>query len=312
MRVTAVLLDKNNLGTGVSLAKIASVTKLTVWGKTSPDLVIPRLRNAEIAITNKVQLNKETLSHCKKLKHICLLATGTNNIDIDYCKKHGVGVWPVKNYSQNSVAIHAFSMALALHQELITFREKLQAGAWSQSKHFCLFQPSIETLAGKTIGIIGYGAIGKRVARLAKAFSMKIIISQRDDISDKRKGRKSVDYLFQHCDIISLHCPLTAYNQTLVSAKRIKSMKRGAILINCSRGGLIDEKALASALNKGLIKAGLDVLSEEPPPQNHPLLLLKLPNLIITPHVAWIPLATRQRLVDLMTEQVKRAIKTIK
>ena len=308
MQAKTVLLDSATLGSGVSLAKLSGLTRLKTYRATTPQQVVARIRHAEIIITNKVVLTASMLAQCKQLRHICLLATGSNNIDTPYCKTHGITVLPVSSYSTAEVAHHTLALMLCLHQQLLAYRSQIAKGAWQDSKTFWLHTPSLASLTGKQVGIVGYGNIGKAFARLVRALGMEVVVAKRNP-SDRRAGRKTIDYLFKHMDVISLHCPLTPATALLASARRIASMKKGALLLNCSRGGLVDEAALLRRLKTNTIAAGLDVISQEPPPKNCALIKNARPNLIITPHVAWSPLATRQKLVDYMTANVARCLK---
>lgn len=307
MRNNAVFLDNATLGPGLNTTAINRLVRLTSHRLTSPQQVKSRIKSQDIIITNKVILNQDNLQHAKHLKHIFLVATGTNNIDLNYCSQHSIKVWPVPSYSNDAVANHTLALLLALRQNLLTYHNKLQQKEWHSSKTFCLFNPPITELEQQTIGIIGYGNIGKRVATYAKTLNMKILIAKRNN-KDTRVNRKTINYIFKNCDIISLHCPLTPETYQLANKTRIQSMKDNATIINTARGQLIDEQALATAIKDKKINAGLDVLSQEPPTNDNPLTQINQPNLLITPHIAWIATTTRQRLVDLLAQNIKKAL----
>ena len=306
MPYSAVFLDKATLGPHVDLSPISKLVALKSYNSTQDKQIIPRIKNYPVIITNKVVLNQLHLTHAKKLKHIFLAATGMNNIDLDYCKQNNIEVWPVSNYSQSSVANHALALMLSLKQNLMAYNQ-LSHNQWHKSNTFCLFKPPITELDNQTMGIIGYGHIGKKMERYAKMLNMKALIAARNSL-DKRRGRVSIDDIFKQADVVTLHCLLTKDTYQLANKKRIDSMKKGAILINTSRGQLIDEQALAKAITQNKISAGLDVITKEPPTKSNPLLKINQQNLIVTPHIAWIADTTRARLIQLLATNIKRAL----
>ncbi len=256
------------------------------------------LEDAEIAVSNKVLLDRDVIDNSKHLKLICVAATGFNNVDIDAARQRGIKVCNVRAYATPSVAQHVFSLILCLNRKLISYKQAVNDGRWSNSDFFCYFGDPISELEAKVIGIIGYGELGKRVAKIAECFGMKVLIAKRDQ-ADRRGGRVDLTTLLSTSDVVSLHCPLTESNHHMIGADELKVMKPEAILINTARGGLVDEAALLDALkNRKIAAAGLDVLEQEPPSLDHPLINYLGDNLIVTPHVAWSSRESRQRLVN--------------
>jgi glycerate dehydrogenase len=257
-----------------------------------------RLQDAELVITNKVPLDAACLRKHTKLKLICIAATGTNNVDLQVAGEQGIAVYNVRAYATPSVVQHVFALMLALQTRLLEHRQAVQDGAWSRSAHFSLLDFPLTELAGKTLGIVGYGELGQAVARVAAAFDMQVMIARRDP-QDRRPGRLDLHELLPQLDVLSLHCPLTEQTRKLIGTRELALMKPGALLINTARGGIVDEQALLVALQTGQIAAaGIDVLATEPPPADHPLLQYQQNNLIVTPHVAWASRESRQRLVQ--------------
>ena len=265
---------------------------------TDPSQRLERLQNMDVVITNKVMLDATTLAACPSLKLICICATGTNNVDLQAASELGIVVCNVSGYARASVAQHTLMLMLSLATHCQQYDQTVKQGGWSRARQFCLLNYPIMELAGKTLGIIGYGDLGRETARLAEAFGMKIAVAQSFS-GNSHPDRLSLGELLRQSDVVSLHCPLTPQTDQLVDAAFLAQMKPGALLINTARGGLLDESALADALRGGhLGGAGLDVLSEEPPPKDHVLLAADIPNLIITPHNAWGTRECRQRLLD--------------
>jgi len=264
---------------------------------TSADELLPRIQGAQVVVTNKVPLAAHSIQDSPDLRLICVAATGTNNIDIPAAGAAGVAVSNARDYATASVVEHVFSLMLTLYRRLDAYRARVRDGEWTRSAHFCLFDETIEELAGKRLGIIGYGVLGRAVAQVARAFSMQVDISQR--LHDAPlPDRLPLPELLASSDVISLHCPLTEQTRGLIGDAQLRRMKPGALLINTARGGIVDERALLSALRQGWIGgAGIDVLAEEPPPAGSVLVNYSSPRLIVTPHVAWASRAARQRLL---------------
>jgi glycerate dehydrogenase len=244
-----------------------------------------------------------------QLKLIAIAATGSDNIDLDYCRSHGIAVSNARGYAVNSVPEHALMVILALRRNLLAYREDVLRGKWRESKQFCLLTHELHDINGTTLGIIGYGSIGKAMARLGESVGMKVLISEHKNAAAIRDGRTSFDEVLRHSDIVSLHCPLTSETRDLLGRAEFAIMKNNSLLINTARGGLIEDSALIEALRKGQIAgAGLDVLREEPPRQGSPLLELDLPNFIVTPHVAWASNEAVQALADQVIENIEAFI----
>lgn len=272
---------------------------------TPVDDIIERIGDAEVVMTNKCRITRNIIEAAPNLKLVTLAATGFDNVDIAAAREHGIGVTNIRAYSTPSVAQHVFALLLTLNQRLDDYRELLRSGAWKKSPQFTMLDFPIHELAGQTLGIIGYGELGKAVANLGAAFGMDVIVAERAG-QDPRKGRVNFEKLINESDVISLHCPLTEETRHLISANVLKQMKPTALLINTARGAVVDESALADALRNGVIAgAGVDVLSEEPPVNGNPLLDTDIPNLVITPHVAWAGVEARQRAVEQMAECVR-------
>ncbi|GGK69253.1 2-hydroxyacid dehydrogenase [Amphritea balenae] len=276
----------------------------TCFAETSAAQVSERIAGAELVIVNKVVLDKEVLASSASLKHICIAATGTNNVDLQAAAAQGISVSNCQAYGTDSVAQHVMTMMLALHTNLIAYNNAARNGQWARASQFCLLDYPIQELSGKTLGIVGYGNLGAGVARLAGAFGMEVLIAQRAG-GDTVGGRIAIDELLPQVDVLSLHCPLTDLTRNLINAETIALMKPGAFIINAARGGIVNEADLADALRQGrLAGAATDVLIEEPPVNGNPLLAEDIPNLIITPHSAWGSVQARQRIVEQMAETI--------
>lgn len=263
-------------------------------------------RNADAwcAITNKVYLGRDFFRMRPALRLVCIAATGTNNVDLEAAADHGVAVVNCRGYCTDSLAQHTLMLMLALLRSLPQYRADVAAGAWSRSPLFCLLDHPVREIDGLRLGIVGYGEIGQAVARLAGAVGMRVAIAERPG-RPARPGRVPFDEILESCDVISLHCPLTPETDNMIDAAALRRMRDDAFLINTARGGLVDERALATALKEGWIAgAALDVLSTEPPPADNPLLEVELNNLIVTPHCAWASRQARQRVVDQTAENI--------
>ena len=272
------------------------------------DDISESIRHAEILVTNKIVIDSGILASSKCLKLICVAATGVNNVDVAAARSRGVAVCNVRAYATASVTQHVFSMMLALNRSLESYREAVTQGLWSESEFFCYFGNPVSDLQGKTLGIIGYGELGQSVAKIAECFGMKVLVSKRDN-NDTRENRVDLKTVFSTADYLSLHCPLTEQNYHMISEQELALMKADAVLINTARGGLVDEYALLRALKYNEIGgAALDVLEQEPPAKDNPLLKYQAENLIITPHIAWASRESRQRLLDEVTENIKAFI----
>jgi len=301
-----VILDGYTINPGdLNWNGIKDLGECLIYDYTPPETTVERSKKAEAILTSKVIFNKEVIEQLPALKYIGVLATGYNVIDTEVTKQAGITVTNIPAYSTESVAQMVFSHILHFVQNISVHSESVKRGDWAESIHFSYhLTPQIE-LAGKTLGIIGFGQIGEAVAKIGLAFGMKVIYNNR---SKKRTSLKAfqvdLDTLFMKSDFISINCPLTEDNKEFINSSAINKMKAGAFLINTGRGQLINERDLADALNEGRIAgAGLDVLSTEPPKSDNPLIHAK--NCWITPHIAWATFEARQRLINIATENLK-------
>ena len=266
--------------------------KLTVFDSTSEDKALSRLTGNEILMTSKCPITRELMENSPQLKYIGCTATGYNNIDVEAAADLGIAVTNIPAYSTDAVAQHTIALMLELSNHVGLHNASVQEGQWSDNEYFCYWKKSVTLLTGKSLGIIGYGAIGKRVAQIARALGMEINIFSQDPAGAMKS------------DFVSLHCPLTRENRHMVNTEFLVNMKPGAILINTARGGLVDERALADAIKAGFIAgAALDVLEQEPPAKDCPL--IGLDNCIITPHIAWSPKEMRQAVIDILAENLE-------
>lgn len=300
----AVFLDATTVGNDVDLTPIERVTgDMVKHGATSPGDVLERIRGFDTVLVNKVVLAREHIEQCPELKTIAVVATGLNNVDLKAAKDHGIRVLNVTNYGRSTVAQHTMALMLALATRLLDYDRDVRAGRWRKSDMFCLMDHPILELEGRTLGIIGFGDLGQGVAERAKAFGMKILLGARPGQPAGETGgypRIPLDELLPQVDVLSLHCLLTDETRNLIGTRELQMMKPDALLINTSRGGLVDEQALSDALRNGVIGgAGFDVLTEEPPRNGNPLLADGIPNLIVTPHSAWASREARQRIVEI-------------
>jgi len=272
--------------------------------------IVHRLSRATIVISNKLPLREETLTQLPELKLIAVAATGVDNIDLNYCKEHHIAVCNTRGYAVNSLPEHALMLMLALRRNLVAYRRDVEAGYWNDARQFCLLDHPIGDLHGAKLGIIGYGKLGRSMAQLAQAIGMAVLIAERKNAAQPREGRVTFEKALSESDVISLHCPLNDETRNLIGAAELNLMKRDAVLINTARGALIDDDALIHALtNQKIAGAGIDVLRVEPPREGSPLLDLKLPNLIITPHNAWASRQAMQRLADQLIDNLEAFVR---
>lgn len=302
-----VVLDGYAMNPGdLSFAGLEALGDCTVYDFTRPEEVISRAQDAEMVLTNKTRLTAEMIAVMPKLEYIGVLATGYNNVDIEAARQRGIVVANVPAYSTASVAQLAFAHILNITMQVQHHSEEVHKGRWMRNRDFCFWDNTLIELEGKTIGLVGFGNTGQATAAIALGFGMKVLAYTSKSQDKLPEGVRSVslDELFSSSDIVSLHCPLTPETRGLVNAERIAQMKSTAILINTSRGPVVDERALADALNAGrLYAAGVDVLSSEPPKADNPLLTAK--NCYITPHIAWATKEARERLMAITTENVQ-------
>jgi glycerate dehydrogenase len=284
------------------LEKVLSV--LRAFGTTANDKLVENVADAEVVIVNKVKLSADVVKRLEAVKLICVAATGVNNVDLAAAWDRKIGVCNVPAYSTMSVAQHAFALLLALNQHLKGYEQLMQQGAWKRAPQFTLLDYPIRELAGKTLGLVGFGDTGRAMARMAEGFGMQVLVAARNR-DDNRPGRVQLEEMLPQVDALSIHAPLTPETRGMIGPKELILLKPDAILINCSRGGIVDEAALAAMLRAGRLGgAGVDVLTEEPPVHGNPLLDPSIPNLIVTPHVAWASREARQRVVDEMAKNI--------
>ena len=273
---------------------------------TNANEVVERLHGATIAITNKVPLRADAIAQLPDLKMIAVAATGTDNVDLAACRERGIVVANIRNYSLVSVPEHCFALILAVRRNLRAYVADVENGRWEASTRFCLLDHPIGDLAGSRLGIVGYGALGRRVAQIARAFGMEVAVTSRSPVADTDVVQLPLDELLATSDVVSLHLPLTDQTRHMIGPRELAAMKKSAILVNTARGGLVDEAALARALTYGTIAgAGFDVLSKEPPVPDNPLLQLRLPNFVLTPHVAWASGGAMQTLADMLVDNLE-------
>ncbi len=276
------------------------------YPRTSFDQIVTRLKHATIAITNKVQLNEEMLVKLPQLRMVAIAATGYDCADIPACQRHGVAVSNIRNYAEHTVPEHVFMMVLALRRNLIAYRQDVENGLWQKAEQFCLFTHNIRDLFGSTIGIIGAGTIGQGTAAIARSFGMRVIFSCHGQLKKDNIEFLPLENVLLESDVLTLHCPLTPTTHDMIGINELRKMKRSALLINTARGGLVNESALIQALDEGLIAgAGIDVLTNEPPGSDHPLLKVQRPNFILTPHVAWASDGAMQLLADQLIDNIE-------
>lgn len=276
------------------------------YTESTAEEVRERIRDATVIISNKLSLGEPQLAKAPHVKLIAIAATGSDCVDLDYCRSRGITVCNVRGYAVNSVPEHVLMLILALRRNLLAYRRDVQEGKWQHSKQFCLLTHPLHDIRGSTIGIVGHGSIGKSMARLAESIGMKVVISEHKNARKVRSGRTGFSEMLQQSDIVTLHCPLTDETCDLFGPEEFAMMKRNALLINSARGALIQDDALIGALQKGLIAgAAIDCLREEPPGNGSPLLDLNLPNFIITPHIAWASDEAVQTLADQVIDNIE-------
>ncbi len=296
----AVFLDFATMGPDLDLDPLRNVvTDLIIFDVTDDAEVADRIADADIVFTNKIRLTQDLLQQATNLRFIGLTATGTDNIDLDSAKRHGIAVSNIRAYCTQSVVEHVFGVLLTLSHNLSRYHESVRAGDWQRSDDFCPLLHPVRELSAMALGIVGYGDLGRGVARIAREFGMRVLVSARAGLNVVDEGRVSFEQLLAESDAISLHCPLNDATRNLFDARAFRRMKQDAVLINTARGGLVDSAALVHALENGDIgAAAIDVLPEEPPVSGDPLLEYEGSNLIITPHIAWATDEARQNAID--------------
>ncbi len=305
MKHRVVFLDRASLKAKVRKPSCAS--EYIEYEKTAAAEVVPRLQGASVVIINKVPMRADALKQLPQLKLIAIAATGYDVVDVAYCKDHGIAVANIRNYAVHTVPEHAFALILALRRNILAYRQDVENGVWNRSEQFCFFTHDIGDLHGATLGIIGEGAIGQATAAIGRAFGMRVLFA--DHPPPKMEGVTFTphDQVLAESEVISLHCPLLPATRNLINIEAFRKMKRNALLINTARGGLVDEAALIQALDLGLIAgAGFDVLTVEPPRNGHPLLDVRRPNFILTPHIAWASDGAMQFLADQLIDNIEQ------
>lgn len=282
---------------------------LSSYGTTEAHETLKRIRGADIVITNKVVISAQAFAENPQLKLVAVTATGVNNVDVEAAKQNGTAVCNIRAYGNESVAEHAFMMMITLMRNLPAYQRDVAAGLWENSPFFCHLGAPMRDLNGKTLAIFGRGNIGKTLATYAQAFKMNVVFAEHKNAQSIRDGYVSFDEAIRSADVVSLNCPLTPQTANMIGKAELQQMKPGAILINCGRGGLVDEAALVAALKYGQIGgAGFDVLTQEPPRDGNPLLKARLPNLIVTPHIAWASQEAANRLFDILLDNINRFV----
>lgn len=282
---------------------------LSSYGTTEAHETLARIRGADIVITNKVVISAQAFAENPQLKLVAVTATGVNNVDVEAAKQNGTAVCNIRAYGNESVAEHAFMMMITLMRNLPAYQRDVAAGLWENSPFFCHLGAPMRDLNGKTLAIFGRGNIGKTLATYAQAFKMNVVFAEHKYAQNVRDGYVSFDEAIRSADVVSLNCPLTPQTANMIGEAELQQMKPGAILINCGRGGLVDEAALVAALKYGQIGgAGFDVLTQEPPRDGNPLLKARLPNLIVTPHIAWASQEAANRLFDILLDNINRFV----
>jgi glycerate dehydrogenase len=305
--MNAAFLDFATVGSGeLDDSPLRKLTEtLTVYDNTAADDIPSRIDGAEFVYVNKIRMTREIIESAAALKFIGLVATGVDNVDLDAAREHDVAVCNIRAYCTNSVVEHVFAMLLSLSHSLGLYRRSVRRGDWANAVNFCMLGYPIRELAGKTMGIVGYGELGRSVARIAEAFGMTVLVSARPGSGNAGGERAPFGDVLSASDVISLHCPLTDDTAGLIGAAELARMKPSAILINTARGGLVDSAALVDALSRGEIAAaGIDVLSHEPPVDGDPLLDYDGDNLIVTPHIAWATFEARQNAINELAANV--------
>lgn len=301
-----VFLDRETIGPSIELTRPSAPHEWATFDQTAPHQVLDRLSGAEIAITNKVPLRRDILEQLPDLKFISVAATGYDVIDMEACRDRGITVSNVRGYAVNTVPEHTLALILALRRSLIGYRADVIAGAWQKAGQFCFFNHPIRDLAGSRIGIIGEGSIGQAVARLAGAFGMIPMFAAHKGKTGLGPLYTPFDEVLETSDVITLHAPLTPGTRDTLAMPEFRRMARRPLIVNCARGGLVNEADLVTALNEGLIAGvGFDVLTSEPPADDNPLLaILDRPNVIVTPHVAWASEEAMQALWEQVVESI--------
>jgi len=302
-----VFLERDTIAPAVVIRRPSFAHIWRDYDRTTPEQLVERLKDADIALVNKVKFQRPAIETLPKLKLIAVAATGTDNIDLKACAERGVTVSNIRGYALHTVPEHAFALILALRRSLFGYRRDVVNGEWQKAAQFCFFNHPINDLNGQRLGIIGEGVIGQGVAAIARAFGMHVMFAAHKGVQGLGPLYTPWDEVIETADVITLHSPLTPQTRNMIALPEFKRMKRNAVIVNTARGGLIDENDLATALREGLIAgAGVDATSPEPPPRDSVLMkLLDLPNFILTPHTAWASFEAIQSLCDQLIDNVE-------
>ncbi|WP_068715165.1 D-2-hydroxyacid dehydrogenase [Vibrio tritonius] len=303
---TIVFLDRATIPEQIVVPTLSLEHHWREFDFTSPDQTVERSQGADVIITNKVVLDAAVLSQLPQVKLIAVSATGFNNVDIDYCREHGIAVANVQGYATKSVPEHVIALIFALRRNLRGYHQDIMAGEWQRNNQFCFFTHPIGDIAGSTLGIIGGGVLGQSLALVAQALGMNVVFAEHKGKTECRSGYLPFEQVLAQADVVSLHCPLSEHTRNLIGQAELAQMKPSALLINTGRGGLVEESALVAALKQGVIAgAGVDVFTQEPADKSNPLIAnADLPNLILTPHVAWGSDSAITRLAEILIENI--------
>lgn len=310
----AVFLDRGSFPDSIHIELPTQIKEVIEYHNTQSDQVADRIKDADIVLTNKVMLTAESIHKALSLQLVQVMATGTNNVDMTTCQSRNITVQNVTGYSTVSVPEHTFSMLLTLRRNLISYISDVKLGKWGSSEYFCFLDYPIKDLAGATMTIIGSGSLGQRVADIAKAFGMTVVFAERKNAQHIRQGYVKFEEALRIADVVSLHCPLTEETKNVIDTAEFTMMKTSSLLLNISRGGLVNEHALAQALeNQSITGAAFDVATQEPMPLNHPLQsLTQYPNFLLTPHIAWASDEAMQKLADIAVQKITEFVDAIK
>lgn len=298
-----VVTDAKTIASDISFFDpLRELGELVLYELTKPEEMVEHIGDADIVLCNKTHLGTENLGECRNLKYIGLFATGYNNIDIQYARELGITVCNAGSYSTDAVAQHTFALILDHFGKIKEYDRFVKDGGWKNSEVFSPFVYTMSEVSGKTVGIVGYGAIGKKVAQIAKAFDMKVIAYNRSPKEDEGVEFVDFDTLVSTADVVTVHCPLNESSEKIFDYGTFSKFKKGSLFVNTARGGIMDEAGLARALNEDMIYAAVDVLTTEPMDKDNPLCDAK--NITITPHVAWAPVETRERLLDIVCDNI--------
>ncbi len=307
MKHRIVFLDRDTIAPNIHLRKPVFEHSWADYPQTYPEQIAERLENATIAVVNKVTIRRAVIEQLPQLKLIAVAATGTDIIDKHVCHERGITISNVRGYAVNTVPEHTFALILSLKRSILGYREDVRRGEWQRVNQFCFFNHPIGELRGNRLGLIGRGSIGRSVGKIGRAFGMDVVFAEHKGADHVRDGYTDFDQVIETSDVLSLHCPLTNATRQLIALPELRRMKTGAVLINTSRGELLNEDDIANAIDRKMIAgAAFDVTSREPPPTDHPFMhLLDAPNFILTPHVAWASDEAMQVLADQLMDNIE-------